>query len=172
MSTASRVRKVSAQDDQKAARQASKLSPLLDAPRPWAPWRDHDLNELDRHEFPSGITRVIANGWFAVLWRPVTVDAGYIEQAVHLMIRNAPNTPVRSWRDLQRIKDELVGPEWGAYEVFPPRREIVDQANMTHLWCMPPALLQPEFSLFAWNQRGRPAPDVALEADEGEADAE
>ncbi|SDR34884.1 hypothetical protein [Pseudovibrio sp. Tun.PSC04-5.I4] len=39
-----------------------------------------------------------------------------------------------SWPEMQRIKDELAGPEATAVEVYPPKEEIVDGANMYHLW--------------------------------------
>jgi hypothetical protein len=55
---------------------------------------------------------------------------------------------VRSWADMQRIKNELVGPERVAVEVFPPVSELVDQANIAHLWVLPEGFALP-FSLKA-----------------------
>lgn len=45
-----------------------------------------------------------------------------------------------TWWEAQRIKDELAGPEATAVEVYPPQAEIVDQADMYHLWVLPSAL--------------------------------
>jgi hypothetical protein len=39
---------------------------------------------------------------------------------------------------MQRIKDTLAGPDRAAVEVYPPASEVVDQANMYHLWVLPP----------------------------------
>ncbi len=36
-----------------------------------------------------------------------------------------------------RIKDELAGPEATAIEVYPPRDELVDGADMFHIWVVP-----------------------------------
>jgi hypothetical protein len=35
---------------------------------------------------------------------------------------------------MQRIKNELAGPERVAVEVYPPVSQLVDHANMYHLW--------------------------------------
>lgn len=55
---------------------------------------------------------------------------------VHLSIKRIDNMTLRDWRDLQRIKDELVGPENEAVELFPARSRMVDTANQFHLWCL------------------------------------
>jgi hypothetical protein len=41
---------------------------------------------------------------------------------------------VHDWRDLQRIKNELVGPECEAVELYPAESRLVDTANQYHLW--------------------------------------
>ncbi len=46
---------------------------------------------------------------------------------------------------MQRIKDEIAGPDATAIEVYPPHAEIVDQADMFHIWVVPGPL---PFSLF------------------------
>lgn len=58
-------------------------------------------------------------------------------EVTHLAIRRADEKPEMPWRDMQRIKDELVGPERLGVEVFPPRSAVMDQANMYHLWVLP-----------------------------------
>jgi hypothetical protein len=42
-----------------------------------------------------------------------------------------------SWRDMQRIKNDLLGEQWAAVEVYPPQSLVVDDANIYHLWCTP-----------------------------------
>lgn len=39
-----------------------------------------------------------------------------------------------SWRDFQRIKNELVGPECEFIELYPAESRLVDEANQYHLW--------------------------------------
>lgn len=41
------------------------------------------------------------------------------------------------WREFQRIKNELVGPEWEAVELYPAEGRLRDPSNMFALWCAP-----------------------------------
>jgi hypothetical protein len=57
---------------------------------------------------------------------------------VHLSIKciwngKRPPGPER-FRDFQRIKNELVGPECEATEVYPAESRLVDTSNQFHLW--------------------------------------
>lgn len=45
-----------------------------------------------------------------------------------------------SWREMQRIKDDLAGQDATAVEVYPPRNQIVDEADMFHIWILPQPL--------------------------------
>lgn len=51
-----------------------------------------------------------------------------------------------SWREMQRIKDELAGHDKTAVEVYPPHDEIVDEADMFHIWVLAEPL---PFTLFS-----------------------
>jgi hypothetical protein len=73
------------------------------------------------------------NRVFAVLIRTVRTPWGDVD---HAAIRNCSSTNV-PWAAKQRIKDELFGKDRVAVEVFPPADELVDSANMYHLWVMP-----------------------------------
>lgn len=57
-----------------------------------------------------------------------------------------------TWREMQRIKDSIAGCDKTAVEVYPPAMEIVDQADMFHIWVLPEPL---PFSLYS-------RPSVAL----------
>ena len=54
-----------------------------------------------------------------------------------------------TWPEAQRMKNELAGDDATAVEVYPPQGEVVDQADMYHLWVLPGPL---PFSL---NMRAR-----------------
>jgi len=56
---------------------------------------------------------------------------------VWLSIKGRANEPIRDWRDFQRIKNELVGEEDEAVELYPAESRLVDCANQYHLWCFP-----------------------------------
>ncbi len=54
---------------------------------------------------------------------------------VHLSIRRNDRSAARDWRHFQQIKDQLLGPEEEAIELYPSRSRLVDSANQYHLWC-------------------------------------
>jgi hypothetical protein len=55
---------------------------------------------------------------------------------VHLDISRHDGKPICRWRDLQQIKNELVGPECEAVDLFPAESRLVDTAHQYHLWVM------------------------------------
>jgi len=56
---------------------------------------------------------------------------------VHLSFRRNDREPVTDWRHKQLIKNQLVGEECEAAELFPAESRLVDTANQFHLWCWP-----------------------------------
>lgn len=65
------------------------------------------------------------------------VTASAMGPLVHLSIRRLDRKPVHDWRDLQEIKNQLVGPEMEAVELYPAESRCMDVANQFHLWCLP-----------------------------------
>ena len=55
---------------------------------------------------------------------------------VHLLIRSHDQKPIHDWRDLQSIKNAIVGPEHEAIELYPRESRVVDTANVFHLWVL------------------------------------
>ncbi len=65
-----------------------------------------------------------------------------------LIVRREDGAEVRSWDELQRIKNEIAGPERLAVECYPPQDEVVNKENARHLWVLPvgwvfPVLMMP-----------------------------
>ena len=56
--------------------------------------------------------------------------------ATKLMIRRSDAEPIYSWPDLQRIKNEIYGPEAVAIQMFPAMSGLVDDANLYWLWVL------------------------------------
>lgn len=54
-----------------------------------------------------------------------------------LSIKRIDRRPIHDWRDLQRIKNAIVGPEREAVEIYPAESRLTDTANQYHLWCFP-----------------------------------
>jgi len=53
---------------------------------------------------------------------------------VHLSIRDNERTARHDWRDFQRIKNEILGPESELIELYPRESHVVDMSNQFHLW--------------------------------------
>jgi hypothetical protein len=56
------------------------------------------------------------------------------DECVHLSIKRRDKNPVTDWRHKQQIKNQLVGPECEAVELYPAESRLVDTANQYHLW--------------------------------------
>lgn len=55
-------------------------------------------------------------------------------EVIHLSIKRLDKAPVHNWSDLQRIKNEVVGNEYEAIEIYPAESRMVNMANQYHLW--------------------------------------
>jgi len=90
------------------------------------------------------------NSRYRVILRRSAIDIGFgLTQLVHLSVKRVDQQPLHDWRDLQRIKSELVGPEMEAIELYPAESRVVDTANQYHLWC----IADPEFRFpFGFNE--------------------
>ncbi len=100
---------------------------------PWTPFtRTGQIVTVGLPDMPVGT--VWENSRFVVVAR----DCGGTDEnkMVWLSIKNADNSARHDWRDLQRVKNELVGPEAEAAELYPAESRLVDNANQFHLWCI------------------------------------
>lgn len=62
---------------------------------------------------------------------------GEAPEAIHLSIRNQDRGTRHDWRDFQRIKNQLAGPEYEGVELYPAESKKIDTANQYHLFCFP-----------------------------------
>lgn len=98
---------------------------------------------------------VLKNDTYQVNVRKFTFPIG---ETVHLSIKRIDRQPIHDWRDLQAIKNQIVGPECEAVELYPAESRLVDTANQFHLWCCP----DPSFRFpFGFNE-GRIVTDKPL----------
>jgi hypothetical protein len=64
------------------------------------------------------------------------VEVAYPYPFIHVNIRRHDREPCKEWKHFQQIKNELVGPEYEAVELFPAESRLVDSANEYHLWVL------------------------------------
>jgi hypothetical protein len=82
----------------------------------------------------------------AVFWKnELYAVAVYDEQdgITHITVQRLDGTPARDWRHLQQIKNEVIGPEREAVELYPAQSRVVDLTNTTHLWVFPEGVQVP-----------------------------
>jgi len=56
---------------------------------------------------------------------------------IELSIKRRDKTAVHDWRELQRIKNEICGPEREGFELYPAESRLVDTANQYFLFILP-----------------------------------
>jgi hypothetical protein len=96
----------------------------------WGAWEKLTLSRPADFGHVGVFRTVHRNRVFAVL------DRMDFSGARHLGISSLSGTRP-TWPEAQRIKNELAGEHMTAIEVYPPQAEVVDQANMYHLWVVP-----------------------------------
>lgn len=105
----------------------------------WGSWQVKEFSEgTVGRGWAAEFTKAHKNDVFSVLDR--TLSNGIRHLAITCLSEVRP-----SWPEMQRIKDELAGTTATAVEVYPPQAEIVDDAEMYHLWVVTTSL---PFSLF------------------------
>lgn len=77
---------------------------------------------------------IYLNNRYQVNVRPVSVE-GWPDM-IHLSIKRLDKQPIHDWRDLQRIKNEIVGPDHEAVELYPHEERLIDTSNQFHLWAL------------------------------------
>ena len=53
---------------------------------------------------------------------------------IHLHISRVDGLPCTNWEHFQQIKNEIVGPECEAAELFPAESRLINEGNEYHLW--------------------------------------
>lgn len=73
------------------------------------------------------------NGTYQV-HRSQVFDNGSWPPFIHLSIKRLDREVIHDWRDIQEIKNMLVGPENEGIEIYPAESRLVDCANQYHCW--------------------------------------
>lgn len=65
------------------------------------------------------------------------IDKNYKDKIDYLSIKRRDKKAIHDWRDLQEIKNFVVGSEREAVELYPKESRLVDSANQYHLFVFP-----------------------------------
>ena len=100
------------------------------AHEPWSPFvRARPLPQL-----PDDV--IFLNSRYQVNVRHFNCPPPF-NDGIELSIKTRDKAPFHSWRDLQRIKNELIGTEVEAVELYPAESRLVDTANQYYLYAFP-----------------------------------
>lgn len=104
----------------------------------WKPL-ERSIPHVDGKPVDVGDQEQWMNDQYVVMKRvhPGTDENQEPTSLIHLSIRRHDRAAARDWRDFQRIKNQLAGPEWEGVEIYPAESRKVDGANQYHLWCLP-----------------------------------
>ena len=79
--------------------------------------------------------KVFINDTYQVIIHEAKVPNGFPDM-IWLSIRRLDREPIRDWRHMQAIKNELVGEENEGVELYPAESRLVDSANQYHMWVL------------------------------------
>jgi hypothetical protein len=96
------------------------------------PWTPFDGYEADAKKL--GAPFYFVNSRYTVFVRKM--HSKTYGDVLHLSIKTNDRAPHHDWRDFQRIKNELIGPEFEAIEIYPAESRLVDTSNQYHLWVL------------------------------------
>jgi hypothetical protein len=102
---------------------------------PWAPFQECDVlvdGQGVKRDIPNGFV-YLRNNHYTVCVTGCAAKEPY-GRVLWLSIKRNDRKVIRDWRDLQRIKNMVVGPEFEAVEIFPKESRLVDTSNQFHLW--------------------------------------
>lgn len=99
----------------------------------WTPFERAAMRPADAALRPNGDPNLRAPEiWVNSRYQVLKTDMG--NGIIYLSVKRHDQEAIWSWRDLQRIKNELVGPECEGLQMFPAESRKLDEANQYHLW--------------------------------------
>ena len=113
--------------------------------RAWEPFEripEHERPDLFAH-YRGGIGDLVSVWKNNIYLVQVYHRAHGCDVALQLAVRRHDEGDGIGWDDLQRIKNEVVGDERIAIEVYPAQGDVIDQANMRHLFVLPVGMPAP-----------------------------
>ena len=105
-------------------------------------WQDLPVDPALRDQYPAvrNVRMVYRNDFWIVQVYEFT--SAVLGPMLHLAIRSIAHAGTDrgiepTWNELQRIKNELVSPESEAVQAYPRDADVMDQADMYHLFVLP-----------------------------------
>ncbi|HEY6912485.1 MAG TPA: hypothetical protein VI356_24100 [Myxococcales bacterium] len=100
----------------------------------------------------AGAARWFANSIYVVRMIALRGEPPF-GTTVCLTIRTHDHQARHDWRELQRIKNDLMGKTVEAVEVYPSEERVVDNSNYYHLFCFPQLATEDGWLPFGFTER-------------------
>jgi hypothetical protein len=94
------------------------------------------VNNGERVDIPRSIV-VMKNNVYTVHIEACKVTGWPFPHVTWLSIKRNDRNSFHDWRELQRVKNAICGPEREAFEIYPRESRLVDTSNQYHLWVLP-----------------------------------
>lgn len=101
---------------------------------PWTPFGPAINKATGSHRDPDG-GEIFMNSRYTVSVKPVEPIEGWPDM-IALSIKRNDKAAIFDWRDMQKIKNELVGPEHEGVQLFPAESRLVDAANQVWIFVL------------------------------------
>lgn len=101
---------------------------------PWTPFEAAEPGHPSAASDDRTFVGTFVNSRYQV---SVNVMETPLGEVTWLSIINRDRSARHDWRDFQRIKNELMGPEREAIELYPAESRLVDTNNQFHLFVIP-----------------------------------
>ena len=123
----------------------------LQADEPWTPFQ-RAFGRDGKHQCFDGMHwfDIYKNSRYTVMTRVIKSSDPDAPEIIHLSIKRNDKAPIVSWRDVKKIKNDLIGPECEAVQIFPAESRLVDTSNQYHVF----VFNDPTFRIsFGYNER-------------------
>jgi hypothetical protein len=110
----------------------------------WTPFERMDtlIDGAGNHLPVPSDSLILKNSRYQVWVRRVWVQEFQVD-VIWLSIKRLDREAIHDWRDLQRIKNEICGPECEGIELYPAESRLVDTSNQYHLYVFAPGVRVP-----------------------------
>ena len=96
--------------------------------------RDMSKDEIwTNNTYSVSVRRRVGPGFFDATKEVYSGFPKESGEVVWLSIKRHDKEPIHDWRDLQRIKNEVVGEKAEAMEIYPAESRLMDASNQYHL---------------------------------------
>lgn len=91
-----------------------------------------NISSLNKFPWLKNVSKYWLTENYDVLYEKIVDDLG--REVEHIMITQIDYGVVKSWMDMQEIKNYVLGEEAIAIEVFPSSEQLRNGSNTRHLW--------------------------------------